>query len=226
MLGTLTPDPVFQPLRNGLTLPGGKLYTYAAGTDDPLLIYQDASLTVPHPWPAVLDSDGKLVIYLKPTSYKFNLTDSLDVPIDIYPIDNIQSVTAGQAIGPGDAFLFGGDAASPLTNIAYPVGNGFDKLHAGTSVMSLDSAQLAGTYELEAMLAGDGASTVSVALVNLDDGAPDTPLVSVSTNSTGARQRSGAITFAAPGAAKSYGIKAKIDTGSGYAWGVRLIRVS
>jgi len=61
--------------------------------------------------------------------------------------------------------------------------------------------------------------------VNLSDGAPDTPIASFTlTSTTGARGESGTITFAAGGAAKTYGVKAKVDAGEGFLWGLSIFR--
>jgi hypothetical protein len=76
------------------------------------------------------------------------------------------------------------------------------------------------------MLLGNG-GTVTAALVNLSDGSPDTPIVTIAGSSaTGDRQVSSSITFAGSGAAKNYGIKVKVSAGSGRAWMFRLVRTS
>lgn len=127
-------------------------------------------------------------------------------------------------------YQFGGSALYPTVNTTYPAGATYDKLSPSSGVLSIDSAILAGgTYKLEAVLAVEGAATVTLALVNLTDGAPDTPMVTVtSTSATGERVLSSAITFAGAGSAKVYGVKLKSSSASfrAWAWAVRIIRTS
>lgn len=47
-------------ITNGRLLSGGKLYTYAAGTTTPQLAFRDSGLTLPHPNPITLASDGRI----------------------------------------------------------------------------------------------------------------------------------------------------------------------
>lgn len=211
---------------SGIPLAGGLLYTYAAGTSTPLATYSDSGLVTPNANPIVLDSGGWATIYLSATSYKYLLKTSAGVTV--WTQDNVQSVGAGQTSGLGEIFVFGGDFTSPITAAAYPSGATYDKCHAGTALYNVDSANLtAGTYKLEAMGVVASAATITAAIVNLDDGAPDTPLATLTiTSTTGERAQSGAITFAAAGAAKNYGIKVKISTASGEVWGVRLVRTA
>jgi hypothetical protein len=227
MPGTIAPSPWFTGLDdNGNPLSGGLLYTYAAGTTTPATTYSDSTLATPNANPIVLDSAGRATIFLDATSYKFLLKTSAGVTVRT--ADNIQSVAAGAVSGLGEIFVFGGDPNTPVTATSYPVGAGFDKLHGGTSVFNIDSANLAaGTYVIDVMGVVVGVVTLTVAIVDLDDGAPDTPLATATiTSTTGARARSGSITFAAAGSAKNYGIKVKISGGSGYAWGARLMRTA
>jgi hypothetical protein len=80
---------------------------------------------------------------------------------------------------------------------------------------------------LEAMGLMNAAGTLSVAIVNLSDGAPDVPLaVATFTSTTGESAQSGAITFAAAGADKTYAIKTKVSANSGEAWMIRVTRLS
>lgn len=81
---------------NGATLPGGKLYTYQAGTTTPLTTYKNAAGSSSHTNPIILDANGEIPenIWLDPTlSYKFvlhNSSDSLQWTLD----DVIGSLTA------------------------------------------------------------------------------------------------------------------------------------
>jgi hypothetical protein len=75
---------------NGVPYAGGKLYTYAAGTDTPKATYTTAAGTVENANPVVLDSAGRATIFLS-GSYKFTLTTSADVLVKT--TDNITSFT-------------------------------------------------------------------------------------------------------------------------------------
>jgi hypothetical protein len=224
--GTLAPYAFPQALDdNGDPLDGGFLYTYATGTSTPATTYTDANLLVPNTNPIVLTAGGRYKIYLAPLSYKFVLKSSAGVVIDTTdPIGSIGLVTSGIY----EVWSFGGDATSPITANAYPSGPTFASCHAGTTIFTIDSARLAsGTYALQGMLLSTGGSALSVAMVNLTDGAPDTPIVAMtSTSTTGELAASGNIPFAVGGVPKSYGIKAQVASGSGFAWGIQLVKVA
>jgi hypothetical protein len=223
---TLAPNPKFVGLNNsGAPCAGCLLYTYVTGTTTPLATYTDSAMSGSNANPIVLDAAGRATIYLvSSTSYKFVLKTAASVTL--WTVDPVTPTNAGN-IGLGEYFSFGGLAVSPVTAAAYLSGATFDKLHAGTAVWNIDTLNIpAGTYELEV----NGlvtAGTLTVALVNLTDGAPDTPLTTVTiTSTTGQRTISTGITLASGGAAKNYGIKVKQSTGAGYAWGIKLMRVA
>jgi len=224
-VGTLAPYAFPQYFDNdGDPLDGGLLYTYLAGTSTLATTYSDADLLVAHTNPIVLTAGGRCKIYLANLNYKFILQDANGVVID--STDPVTSVGLSTSGGVGTVFTFGGDSASPITSTTYPSGATVDKCHAGTGLLLLDSATLAGTYKLQGMLLAQFGDVVTVALVNLTDGAPDTPLVTLtSVSTTGEVVTSSAITFASPGVTKTYGIKAKTAAGSGFAWGVQLVKV-
>jgi len=75
----------------GAVLTGGKLYTYAAGTTNPLVSYTTSAGNVARTNPVVLDAAGRVSsggeIWITSVPYKFVLTDSTDVLIATY--DNI-----------------------------------------------------------------------------------------------------------------------------------------
>jgi len=79
----LTPTPVMQFLDfNGDPLSGGLVYTYEAGTTNPLATYTDATGVFANSNPVVLDSRGEAQIWLdEDTLYKFELRDADDVLI-------------------------------------------------------------------------------------------------------------------------------------------------
>jgi hypothetical protein len=72
----LMPMPRQQFLDNNAhPLTGGKLYSYAAGTNTMLATYTDASGLTPNSNPTVLDAGGFASIWLKSQAYKIVLTD-------------------------------------------------------------------------------------------------------------------------------------------------------
>jgi hypothetical protein len=223
--GTLAPYAFPQAFDDdGDPLDGGLLFTYLAGTTTPATTYTDADLLVPNTNPIVLTAGGRFKIFLADLSYKFILQDATGVVVDTTdPVTSI-GLTRG---GTYDIFTFAGDSTSPITSTSYPSGATFDKCHAGTALFPLDSATLSGTYKLQGMLLSQFGDLVTVALVNLTDGAPDLPLVTItSTSLTGEVVTSAAITFPSPGATKTYGIKAKTAATSGFAWGLQLVKTT
>lgn len=73
----------------GITIPGAKLYFYAAGTSTPITVYADRENTVPLTNPVVADGNGRFAdIYVpETTSYKIDINTPLDV--NIYTVDNL-----------------------------------------------------------------------------------------------------------------------------------------
>lgn len=124
--GTVMPSPVFYGWDdNGDPLSGGLLYTYAAGTTTPLATYPSVSLTpgTENANPVVLNSAGRAVVFLLPTSYKFLLKTSAGVTV--WTQDNISAVPttaadvdvtaiAGVAIAAGEA-VYLSDGSGALT---------------------------------------------------------------------------------------------------------------
>jgi hypothetical protein len=112
---TLAPNPWFTGFDDeGAIVPGGLLFTYAAGTSDKLATYTDVAGLVANTNPIVLDAAGRVPsgFYLLPRSYKFILAPANDTDPPTNPIrtqDNIGSVpntnidndvliTAGEAL--------------------------------------------------------------------------------------------------------------------------------
>lgn len=211
---------------NGDPLAFGYVYTYASGTATPAITYSDSTGTQ-NQNPIHLDSAGRCVIYLPPSSFKFILTDTNGVQVG-NTIDPVSAVASGAGVsGLGEIFVFGSNSSSPVTVTSYPSGATFDKLQPGSSVWSIDSANLTGTYVLESVGVQDTSGTLTVALVNLSDGAPDTPIATCAiTSLTGQLVQSSAITFPAGGATKQYGIKAKVSANTGFVIGARIMRTA
>ncbi len=209
---------------DGLVLAFGKVHSYVTGSSTPLDTYSTASGT-PNTNPIILDAAGRCRIYLQPTSYKFVTVDANDVPVGL-DMDPVTAVDAGSS-GLGEIFVFGSNSSSPITATSYPSGATFDTLQPGSSVYKEDAADLTGTYVLRITGMMATAGTLTVALVNLSDGAPDTPLVTATVTSlTGAVDTSAAITWGAPGTQKFYGIKCKVSTSSGFLMGARIVRTA
>lgn len=226
--GALAPAYWFTALDDtGTIMNGAKLYFYLSGTLTPATVYHDAALGTPWTFPATTDSAGRIVVYLDPSlgNLKLVMTDSNGVPVGP-TVDPIGPTNAG-TVGLGEIFVFCSNSASLVTNTTYTSGATFDKLQAGSSVWSIDSATLTGTYVLEVVGVQNTSGTLTVALVNITDGAPDTPIATCAiTSTTGERVVSTAITFAAGGAAKQYGIKAKVSANSGFVIGARITRTA
>lgn len=226
-LGTLAPIGWYQiidPL-TGLPAGGAKIETRLSGTATNEPVYQDAALTVPHPQPVVCDAYGVVVIYLAAKSYKFTVKRSDGSLIrEIDPVSAVQLTSSLLT----DMIPLGGAPSLGTTDAAYPAGATLDKVLFGSRIVPIDSANIVGTWALRAMLRSDnGASIVTLALVNLSDGAPDTAIVEItSTSAVGELITSAAVTFAAAGASKNYGIKLKVAGGFGQAWNAELVRTA
>lgn len=89
---SLAPQAKFRAFdTNGNPLSGGKLYTYAAGTNVPLGTTKDASGTQ-NTNPIILDQYGQCDLRLGTSAYKLLLTDSADVTQPGWPVDNVQTL--------------------------------------------------------------------------------------------------------------------------------------
>lgn len=218
-----------QQFCNGLGVPyaGGFLYTYASGTLDLKATYFDPDGAVAHQNanPIVLDASGRApMMFLLAASYKYILKDAnlnLIWTSDQIPSPGLLSSTIGQGLT-----MFG-DPTSPVVVVAYPVGTTYDTMHAGTVILPIDSGNLSGTFALRGMLRGAGGGTITAALVNLSDGQPNTAMVTIaSADANGQSQTSVGITFPAAGATKNYGVKTKMDLGTGWAWGCELVKIA
>ena len=77
---------------NGSPLSGGKVYTYASGTERQVNTYTDYAGQTLASNPIILDASGSAVIYLKAgVTYRFDITDYLDNPIKT--VDGIVGAT-------------------------------------------------------------------------------------------------------------------------------------
>jgi hypothetical protein len=98
------PDLLFEAAdNNGSPLAGGLLYSYAAGTNNPIATYQDSQASVTNPNPVVLNFRGEAPVFLKfNVGYKLLLTDSLGNTIPGYPVDNVFNPTLTTLYGGTD----------------------------------------------------------------------------------------------------------------------------
>jgi len=110
---------------NGDVLSGGKVHTYEAGTTTPKTSYSDSAQTTPNANPVILSALGEADIHLD-GSYKILLTDSDDVTITGFPLDNIQGAGV-------DPIVFSVVAA--LANIATGTTDGEMRLLADSGNM-------------------------------------------------------------------------------------------
>lgn len=213
---------------NGAPLAGGFLYFYVAGTSTPQDTYTTSIGTVADN-PIELDASGYTPhgMFWANAAYKIMVTDANGVPQPALSQDGVASTGLSTTLIGSTFFPFAGEQETLITDTSYASGTSFDKCMPNSAWFSIDSANLVGTYGLAAMMKSDGGVTTSVALVNLTDGAPDTPMVTLtSISATGDRQVSTAITFAAGGAVKVYAIKTKVSSGVGYAWSVNLVKLT
>lgn len=220
---------------NGVPAEGYLLYTYEAGTSTPLATYQDADGNSANTNPIVLDDQGQANIWTTANTYKLVLAIPAD-PAPVVPTgvvwtqDGVPATNLSQSIvGIGGlVWSFGGSQYTPVTNTSYTSGSTFDACDPDTTILTIDSNLLSvGSFALSGMLYGESSITMTSALVNLDDGAPDTPIATITTTSdVGVPITSSAIPFAAPGTDKRYAIKSKVSGGTGYRWGLNLVRIA
>lgn len=224
--GTLSPSPFFQFFSDaGAPLAGGFLYTFVTGTDTPATTYQNRALTVEHSNPIELDAAGRCTVYLDDAVvYKYVLKTSAGVTVKT--TDGIEAVP-GSIITVGQVFSFDGQSSYPVTNSSYNAGALFTALHPGTGIWHVDPDDLPGSYKIAGVGVVD-AGKITIALVNLSDGDPDTPIAIVELNSTTGEwdQSTADIVLPAGGSAKDFAIKTKITAPatSGYAWGIAVVR--
>jgi hypothetical protein len=126
---TLAPNPWFTGFDDtGVIVPGGLLFTYAAGTADKLATYTDVGGLVANENPIELDAAGRVPsgLFLLPRSYKFVLSPPTDTDPPTDPIrsqdgigsvpntniDNDVFITAGEDLDAMDvAYLSDGSGA-------------------------------------------------------------------------------------------------------------------
>jgi hypothetical protein len=125
MTVALAPVPKFQALGfGGLPLPGGKLFTFIAGTSTPQATYTDSTQTQQNQNPIIMDANGQADVWLVVgQTYKLRLTDFFGN--QIWVVDQVQGGISAQAVGqllypqtPTEV-----TAAVLPSNFLYPAGN-------------------------------------------------------------------------------------------------------
>lgn len=169
----LLPNLKYKPTgADGMPVPGGKIWTYEAGTTTPLATYTDQAATTPHPNPIILNGNGEATIYITSgVQYKAVFTDPDDVVI--WTEDNWSGVGFSGILGTGDVagatgsvnneiVLFSGTTGKVLKRAA---GTGFVKATSG--VISYSTAvdlSTDTTGSLPINRGGTGQATASDAL--------------------------------------------------------------
>ena len=100
---------------NGVPIYGAKAYFYAAGTTDPLTVYADADMTIPHPSPLVANGMGVWPQVFCDQPATVTVTDASDVVQSGYPMTLAASVPAGDSAASGVSF--NPTAEIPETNV-------------------------------------------------------------------------------------------------------------
>lgn len=225
MAGTLTPAWfLYFTDSQGNPLVGGRIHTFISGTSTPTPVYQDAALTTPWSNPIIIPADGRVTIYQDANTIKAIVSDSAGNVLET--IDPIASTALNASGLSGGMFSFGGDDYYPVTPTSLPSGTTVATIHPGSTFWTVDSTNLVGDFVLQGMLKAGTGETITASLVNLSQGSPDTPIVSISSSSTaGELQVSSVITFAAGGTARTYAVKTKTATGvASYGWAFQIVR--
>lgn len=149
-LPILFPMPIFKPTgNNGELLPGGKLYSYRAGTSTFLTTYDDTGAA--NGQPVTLDMNGQAHVRLGNQAYKLDLFDANNVRILGWPIDNI---TVSPVFPYGTATLLSSNGAAQLiTPTIIPQGD--PVLVVSTKI----TATFGNSNGLTAIAIGDGTIT-------------------------------------------------------------------
>src|SRR5262245_46561895 len=96
MTGTVSPLPRAICLDdNGVIVPGGLIFVYAAATTTKVTTYSDAAMSSSNTNPVVADAEGRATIFLAPGSYKFVYSPANDTDPPTNPfwtVDNVGSV--------------------------------------------------------------------------------------------------------------------------------------
>lgn len=103
---------------DGLALPGGLLYSYAAGTLTPQATFTDSTGSVPNANPVVLDAAGQKPIWLGNSAYRFILRNAAGVLVR--DADNVTSA-GGLEAGVYSTFADAASAANGAGRVGFAV---------------------------------------------------------------------------------------------------------
>lgn len=171
---TLAPNPWFTGFDDdGNIVPGGKLFTYAAGTSTKKNTYTDVLGAVANENPIILDDAGRVPsgLFLLPSSYKFVLApaDDTDPPanpirtqdnigaVPTTDIDNDVSGTAGESMTAGQAAYLSDGSGSLIAGRWYLADS--DNTYSSTDpeiafVVTDVAAAATGTFRLSGRVTG------------------------------------------------------------------------
>ena len=129
--------PIFQAVTNsGLPCSGCKLYAFVSGTLQPATVYTNRARTAQHPHPVVLDSGGRVAVFVDPAViYDFRLDGSSGV--QVWALDGYGDV-ADQAVTDLSSttnLTFTIDSDNNETNALFRFRNG-----VGQTVFSVDES--------------------------------------------------------------------------------------
>lgn len=140
---------------NGEPLAGGLLYTYEAGTDTPMALYEDYAFSTAHDNPIIMDANGEALIYAK-APFKAVLKDSDGVTIDGWPIDNLE-------FPPYNSYLLIGSTVpgAPAAGTVAMYASGNDILTKGSDG-AVNSFITSSGIQTQAYIAADGGGSANV----------------------------------------------------------------
>ncbi len=100
---------------NGNPLSGGKVFTYAAGTNTKQNSYTDSTGATPNANPVILDSRGEAAIWLDQTlAYKVTLSPSTDTDPPTSPIWTIDNIPPSNGLASFQAILAGANGTAQI----------------------------------------------------------------------------------------------------------------
>lgn len=174
-MSAMAPVPIQQPLSNGgLTLPGGCLYIFAAGTSTPQNTWSDSALSHLNPQPIVLDASGRAPAIYQNVSLKMvlaqkSLGSCLGTPGTVlWSQDNVfdAALALKSALAaPGGAGLIGFEPTGGNTPITVAVALNTEILDVGfTSLLSACAAAVAAGKNLVLTLSWDANGTCAASI--------------------------------------------------------------
>jgi len=151
---------------SGCPLAGGKVYSYAAGTNTPIPLYSEQDKSVLAKNPVILDSRGRAEVY-GDANYKFVIRDQNDVvqyTIDnlIYNIPPQQAVYAGTSSGSSNAYAITPSPA--VTALVDGQVYSFIANHASTGAATLNVSGLGA----KPFVLADGTSAITTGSIVLN----------------------------------------------------------